>query len=89
MLRLPIKPPEVLGVAGEAVGENLDRDRPAEALVEGQPDDSHPAVSEPAFEPVPLAEKPTGGDQRRFGERRPSPGRLDFVGRSGPRAPRP
>ena len=74
---------EVVVLGGQGVGEHLDRDEPPEALVGGQPDHRHAAVSEPALEQVTAAEPAPGRDRRRLAPGRPSSGRP-----APPRSPR-
>ena len=51
--RLPLEALQVLLVLGQHVREHLEGHLPLEALVAGEPDGSHPARAQSAFEPVP------------------------------------
>ncbi len=53
-----------LAIAGDRVGEDLDRDLSVEALVGGEPDRGHPAAPDRSLEPVAAPEPAPGCEQR-------------------------
>ena len=71
-LRLAPEAIEVRGIRGQDIGEHLDRDRAAKALVGRQPDDGHAAVAEAPVEQVALTQALPRGDERRLCDRGPA-----------------